>query len=96
MLSPDLTELAGERDIPHVYHDPLRLCLYLPGAGEWESHMRIDRTFVPWTSTWLFYFEEWLASDDWKGGGIHPQPGDNEGYGRRVRRAAERGMRGHP
>jgi hypothetical protein len=21
---------------------------------------------------WLFYFEEWLWSDDWKGGGMHP------------------------
>jgi hypothetical protein len=27
---------------------------------------------VPWTALWLFYFEEWLTSDDWKGGGIHP------------------------
>jgi len=24
--------------------------------------MTIDRTFVPWASVWLFYFEEWLAS----------------------------------
>ena len=27
------------------------------------------QTIVPWTALWLFYFEEWLTSDDWKGGG---------------------------
>lgn len=69
---PDLKQLAGGRDLPHVYRRPTRLCLYLPGSGEWLRHMRIDQTFVPWTATWLYYFEEWLASDEWKGGGEHP------------------------
>ncbi|MCK1309870.1 MULTISPECIES: hypothetical protein [unclassified Bradyrhizobium] len=87
VVSPSLTELAGGRKLPHVYHDPLRLCLYLPGSGEWEAHMRIDKTFVPWTATWLYYFEEWLESDDWKGGGEHPAPGEAETYNRRSRRS---------
>ena len=34
--------------------------------------MRSDQTVVPWTSLWLFYFEDWLASNEWKGGGEHP------------------------
>jgi len=34
--------------------------------------MRLDQTIVPWTSLWLFHLEEWLSSDDWKGGGEHP------------------------
>jgi hypothetical protein len=33
---------------------------------------RIDQTIVPWAALWLFYFEEWLSSDQWKGGGEHP------------------------
>jgi hypothetical protein len=86
VVSPTLTELAGDRKLPHVYYDPLRLCLYLPGSGEWESHMRIDKTFVPWTVTWLYYFEEWLDSDEWKGGGEHPDPGEAESYNRQTRR----------
>ena len=69
---PDLTVLAGERKIPHVYYNPLSLCLYLPKANEWLGWMRIDQTFVPWAAVWLCYFEEWLASDDWKGG-LHPR-----------------------
>jgi hypothetical protein len=87
VVSPDLTELAGGRELPHVYHNPIRLCLYLPSSGEWEGHMRIDKTFVPWTATWLYYFEEWLESDDWKGGGEHPDPNEAEHYNRNIRRS---------
>ncbi len=38
--------------------------------------MRISETIVPWVNLWLFFFEEWLISNDWKGGGVHP-PGLN-------------------
>jgi hypothetical protein len=70
---PDLTALAEGRRLPHVYEQmPTRLCLYLPRAHEWRGFMRIDQTIVPWTALWLFYFEEWLTSNDWKGGGEHP------------------------
>jgi hypothetical protein len=48
--------------------------------------MRIDLTFVPWTATWLYYFEKWLVSDDWKGGGEHPSDEDEIVYNRRTRR----------
>lgn len=27
---------------------------------------------IPWIATWFYYFEEWLVSDEWKGGGVHP------------------------
>ena len=70
---PALCGLAGNRRLPHVYEqEPTRLCLYLPRAGEWQPWMRIDQTIVPWTAVWLFYFEEWLESSEWKGGGVHP------------------------
>ncbi|MEZ5659385.1 MAG: hypothetical protein R3E83_12920 [Burkholderiaceae bacterium] len=36
----------------------------------------IADTIVPWTYEWLFYFEEWLVSDEWKGGGRHPEVRD--------------------
>jgi len=43
--------------------NPARLCLSLPGTGEWSPAKRISETIVPWTYLWLWYFEEWLASD---------------------------------
>jgi hypothetical protein len=74
VVEPDLTELADGRKLPHVYQQkPTELCLYLPGAGEWTSSMRMDQTIVPWAALWLFYFEEWLISRKWKGGGKHPE-----------------------
>jgi len=84
--SPNLAELAEGRDLPHVYRDPVRLCLFLPSAKEWHASMRIDETFVPWVAIWLYYFEDWLASGEWRGGGAHPNEDDNERPPRRLRR----------
>lgn len=71
--APDLAALAEGRRLPHVYEQgPARLCLYLPRRGEWERWMPIDRTIVPWTALWLFYFEDWLEFGEWGGGGEHP------------------------
>lgn len=76
--APDLALLAEGRDLPHVYRNPTRLCLYLPGTSEWQPWMRIDQTIVPWCVLWLWYFEDWLASGEWKGGGAHPPMHDHE------------------
>jgi hypothetical protein len=75
VVEPNLRLLAGGRSLPHVYEqDPAQLCLYLPGAGEWSPWRRISETIVPWVFLWLSYFEEWLASSEWRGGGVHPRP----------------------
>ena len=77
--APDLHELSKGRRVPHLYQQkPPRICLYLPKTREWQPSMRIDQTIVPWATLWLFYFEEWLASDDWKGGGLHPGNDDDD------------------
>jgi len=71
---PDLTSLAKGEDIPHVYQQkPTQLCLYLPGTGEWSSEQWIFKTIVPWSVLWLYFFEDWLATGEWKGGGKHPE-----------------------
>ncbi|WP_183508827.1 hypothetical protein [Methylobacterium brachythecii] len=72
---PDLTSLAKGVRIPHLYSEqPARLCLYLPSAYEWRSSMLLDRTIVPWAVLWLWYFEDWLATGEWRGGGVHVSP----------------------
>jgi hypothetical protein len=77
VTEPDLISLSGDKPIPHVYEQkPTRLCLYLPRTGEWSPNMHIAKSIVPWTYLWLFYFEVWLATGEWEGGGVHPQPPD--------------------
>jgi len=77
VVSPDLNELADGRHLPHVYSTkPVRLCLFDPQTAEWSPGASIADTIVPWTYEWLFYFEEWLVSDEWKGGGRHPEVRD--------------------
>jgi hypothetical protein len=74
VLTPHLPSLAEGRKIPHVFQqDPTRLCLYLPRSGEWAPNMWISETFVPWSFLWLYYFEDWLFTSEWKGGGVHPK-----------------------
>lgn len=84
---PDLYLLGEGRKIPHVYHDPLRLCLYLPGTGQWHPKKPISQTIVPWIYTWLYYFEDWLAFGVWNGGGKHSEDESELTRNRRMRRS---------
>lgn len=73
VLNPNLNELAGERHLPHVYSsNPVKLCLHFPRHGEWAIDKSIADTIVPWAYLWLNYFEHWLATNEWQGGGKHP------------------------
>lgn len=72
--SPDLTELAQGDNLPHVYQQqPTQLCLYLPGTGQWTAEKWIVKSIIPWAVLWLYYFEDWLVTREWKGGGKHPK-----------------------
>ncbi len=69
VLDPPLETREGEQ-IPHLYPDG-RLCLYYPKAREWNSSKHLSDTIVPWASEWLFFYEIWLATGTWTGGGVH-------------------------
>lgn len=88
--SPELELLAAGREIPHIYLNPLRLCLYLPSSDQWAPQKRLDQTIVPWTYTWLYYFEDWLAFGAWRGGGQHPVDEPEDRGNRQLRRAMSR------
>lgn len=62
-------EVCGKK-VPHMYPDG-SLCLYYPDYDEWEFTDRWAETLVPWASLWLYYYEIWLMTGDWLGGGIH-------------------------
>jgi hypothetical protein len=55
-------------ELPHVY--PLNtLCLYF-GSKEWNASRPVT-DLVGWACEWLFFYEIWLATGEWLGGGIH-------------------------
>lgn len=73
--SPNLQELSGDRFIPHTYPyegKGTNLCLWWPSGQEWNPHMKLRETYIAWTVEWLGYFEDWLATGIWEGGGMHP------------------------
>jgi hypothetical protein len=94
VLRPDLRSLAGKNPIPHIYdHDGpgTKLCLWWPKQREWMPRLKLTETCVPWTAEWLWYFEDWLATGEWAGGGQHPQPKRKRRAGTGQAAAAEAG-----
>lgn len=69
VLAPALRLHPDAKGLPHVYPGN-RLCLYEP--GEWKSNMPLANTVLPWTTEWLYYYEIWLATGEWTGGGDWP------------------------
>lgn len=67
----EVLKVAEQRKkLPHVYdHKAQQLCLYSISNKEWSSRQLIVKTIIPWASEWLFYYELWLISGDWLGGG---------------------------
>ena len=70
---PALMELSGGRRPPHTYlGEPPPLCLYRPKKQEWAPQLWLSETLLAWSGMWLVYFEDWLVTGEWSGGGEHP------------------------
>ena len=67
---------------PHIYFNKPnpqnpRLCLYDPKERFWSPEEYIADTIIPWAIDWLFFFEGWLDTGKWAGGGRHPERRSN-------------------
>jgi hypothetical protein len=61
---------TGE-SLPHVWNHSYRvLCLH--ERDDWNPRMLIADTTVPWAAEWLFFYELWLVTGEWDGGGHWP------------------------
>lgn len=72
IVSPALKKNNKNEDIPHLYPKE-NLCLYHPQYREFKRTDFLCDTIIPWTSLWLYYYEIWHVTDEWLGGGEHPQ-----------------------
>jgi len=64
--------------IPHVYWSKAcpttpYLCLFSPSNREWDPTDLIAQTTIFWAAEWLYFYEGWLVTKKWRGGGRHPQ-----------------------
>lgn len=71
VLAPELVLHRTAKVLPHTYSDNT-ICLHLP--GQWRPTMLLANTTVPWTSEWLYYYEIWLITGQWHGGGLQDHP----------------------
>ena len=78
VVNPKPLPLAvGQTRLEHVYsHEEQRICLYYPDRTEWNSSMWLVQTIFPWASEWLFFYELWLVTGEWLGGGKHHEVDD--------------------
>lgn len=74
LLYPMFPKVGSSRyPVPHNYnHEKQRLCLTFPSYDEWGKNVALPDAYLPWTILWLYYYEEWLYSGEWKGGGYEP------------------------
>ncbi|WP_455586458.1 hypothetical protein [Bacteroides sp.] len=73
IVSPKPLPLAeGAKRLPHTYNysnGKQQLCLFLPSANEWDSSMLISETIVHWAVQWMYFYEIWVSTGIWMGGG---------------------------
>lgn len=65
-----------EGPIPHVYRSEANpdlpyLCLFSPSGREWGTDDLISDTTVFWAAEWFYFYEGWLVTKKWRGGGRH-------------------------
>ena len=71
----DTLEKLDDPNFPHVYYvdqenKMIQICLYR--HQEFNRHTLLDSTIIPWAKEWLYYYEMWLTTGEWLGGGEHP------------------------
>jgi len=76
VINEKLEVAANRKTLPHVYsHLEQKLCLYSWKKRQWTKEKLISSTIIPWASEWLEFYELWLISGKWLGGG-HDEYGE--------------------
>ena len=70
VVNEKLEVAKNRKKLPHVYsHTEQKLCLYSWKKRQWTKEKLISTTIIPWASEWLEFYELWLISGKWLGGG---------------------------
>lgn len=76
ILYGDQIDGIERSDFPHHFEidrekPEVVLCLHMP--YEYDFRSWIADTIIPWTQEWLYFYEIWLATGEWCGGGHVPK-----------------------
>lgn len=76
LLHGDCIKGIEKENFPHHFKidkrkNEVELCLHMFYEFSYK-HDWIADTIVPWTQEWLFFYEIWLATNEWCGGGHTP------------------------
>ena len=76
ILYGDHIDGIEKRDFPHHFEidrkkSEVVLCLHMP--YEYDYRAWIADTIIPWIQEWLYFYEIWLATAEWCGGGHSPK-----------------------
>lgn len=76
ILYGDKIEGIDREDFPHHFKidkdkQEVYLCLHLP--YEFDYSYFICDTIIPWAQEWLYFYEIWLSTGKWCGGGHAPK-----------------------
>lgn len=85
-INPKISRTVNGKKVPHMFKDA-SLCLFYPEYHEWHHSDKWVETLIPWASLWLFYYEIWLVTGDWLGGGIH---GSNDIHQSKIKDSREK------
>jgi hypothetical protein len=85
VIDPEMEHRPGEA-LPHVFPGDL-LCVYR--GDQWTADKPLA-AILPWITEWLFYYELWLGTGRWYGGGHEVRTGKKNA------RSTERGTDGLP
>lgn len=56
---------AYKKEIP-------QLCLTYYDTDKWNSSISLLESYIPWAIEWTEFYEIWLVTGFWYGGGVHP------------------------
>lgn len=65
VLDPALEHWKGE-PLPHTYPGE-KLCVYM--GDQWDASKSLVTFVLPWIVDWLLYYELWVGTGKWFGGG---------------------------
>jgi hypothetical protein len=76
ILDPPLRRRRPDQVVAHTI-GPDRPCLFTP-LRDWHPRLYLGQSVVPWLMEWIVFYEGWLATGHWAGGGTLPAGYDNQ------------------